>query len=404
MANFRRPSQPEPVDLDGLLRGAIERGGLPIPPYPAVALRIQQVVSRGEFGLDEVARLVSSDASLAADVLRCANSAFYSRGEAVTGISQAITRLGAQEVMRIALGSGLAAQGQGPGSLATLKRAVWIEGVVSAVLCQELARHRGLAAGEAFVLGLLHDFGHVVVLCYLETLLSRDASLGPRPLEEWKAVVERHHVAAGLATATRWKLPAGVSEVIAAHHGDARPEARGTLLSVVRDADQVTSRLSAHSQLSDADLAEVRSLTAAEREVVTRLVERIPAFVAAFEAPPERKPVQPSMVAVPLTTLAPGQRPVTFGVTVVLEKRPRPCVAAAIAPNGLVALASEPLPESQLCELTLHCQPREFKVWATARLCRPEGSGFRLEFQPFALSGEAKGLWGQLYRSAQPVT
>jgi len=52
MAN-RRPTEPLPiaVDLDRALRDAVARGGLPIPPYPAVALRIQEVVSRKEFGL-----------------------------------------------------------------------------------------------------------------------------------------------------------------------------------------------------------------------------------------------------------------------------------------------------------------------------------------------------------------
>jgi putative nucleotidyltransferase with HDIG domain len=400
MANWRPQAPAGPLDLDRAILGAVARGGLPIPPYPAVSMRIQEVVSRKEFGLDEVSRIVSADPALAADVLRCANSAMFSRGAPVASLAQAITRIGAQEVTRIAFSSGLAAHAQTPGSLGALKRTVWIESVASAVVCQELARQRGLRPEEAFVLGLLHDFGKVVATSCLEALLEKHPTSEPRPIDEWGALVERHHVAVGLAVAKTWGLPTLVSDVIAQHHADAPKAAEDEkLLEVVRLSDRVAALLP--GTVADAEVAAIPSLGPGERELVVRVIETIPSFVAAFEAPAPRGPAPRSMVAAPLTTLAPGQRSVTFGVTVKAERRQRTYVAAAMATNGLVALGSEPLPENQLLEVALQCQPTPFQIWATAKLCRPEGGGVRVEMQPYALGGSARKLWNELYMTAR---
>jgi putative nucleotidyltransferase with HDIG domain len=274
-------------------------------------------VNRKEFGLADVSRVVAADAALTADVLRCANSAVFGRGVPVAGLSQAITRIGAREVTRLALSSGLAAHAQAPGSLTPLRRIAWIEGVACAGLCQELARHRGLDGEEAFVAGLLHDFGKVVATTFLEALLATHRMGGSRTLEAWAALLERHHVAAGLAIASQWNLPPLVSEVIAGHHasGAEGSQDRG-LLGVVRAADRVVALLASQPHVSMADLAAIPSLSPAEQEVIARVVVLLPEFVAAFEAPADRPASAKSLVEAPLTTLAPGERAVTFGVSV----------------------------------------------------------------------------------------
>jgi putative nucleotidyltransferase with HDIG domain len=402
MANFRPDAAAAPLDLDRALLDALARGGLPIPPYPAVALRIREVVSRKDFGLSDVGRVVAADAALTADVLRCANSAVFGRGAPVTGLPQAITRIGAREVMRLALSSGLAVHAQSPGALGPLRRIAWIESVASAGLCQELARHRRADAEEAFVVGLLHDFGKVVAATFLEALLATHRVAGTRPLQAWAALLERHHVAAGLAIAARWNLPPVVREVIGGHHAAEAPGAEhAAVLAIVRTVDEVVALLAAQPSVTDADLAAIPSLSPAEREVIARVVVLLPDFVAAFEAPAERPAAPKSLVEAPLTTLAAGERAVTFAVSVTVAKRQQAYVAAAIATNGLVMLGSEPVPENQLLEVTLQTGPAPFRMWATARVCRPDGAGVRVELQPFALGGDARGRWNQLYLAAR---
>jgi HD-like signal output (HDOD) protein len=391
------------ADLDGAIRDLVARGAVPIPPYPAVALQVQRLVGQSDFGLAEIARLVSADAALSADVLRCANSSLHARGAPATNLGQAITRVGAQEVARLALGSGLAAQAQAPGPLAPLKRRIWIESAAGAVLCQELARLRGLRAPEGFVLGLLHDFGRVVATACLEAILERRRDATPRPLEGWAEIVDRHHVPLGLAMAAQWGLPQLVGEVIALHHGGTGPCQDPDLLEVVKVSDRVVALLSSRPEVGDADLAVLPLRVNSERPAVLRIVERIPEFVAAFEPPDPGRPGPPSLVAPPPAALAPGQRPATFRVTVVLQRRTHELAAAAIAANGLVAVGREALPVNQLLEVTLHPPPRPFKLWATARLCRPHEGGFLVELQPYALSGEPRARWAAEFARAVPA-
>ncbi len=44
--------------LEHAVTDRVERGDVPVPPYPAVALKVQEAMGRKDFGLGEVARLV----------------------------------------------------------------------------------------------------------------------------------------------------------------------------------------------------------------------------------------------------------------------------------------------------------------------------------------------------------
>jgi len=131
-------------DVEALEQAVIERleqGTLRVPPYPSVALALRQLVSQQNYGLDEVLKLISNDPSLVADVLRCANSAFFGRGT-VTSLQQAVGRIGAQQVTRLALVSGLTEAVRAPGPLAAMRRQAWEMSLASAAICQLLAPQR----------------------------------------------------------------------------------------------------------------------------------------------------------------------------------------------------------------------------------------------------------------------
>jgi HD-like signal output (HDOD) protein len=193
--------------LEHAIQDLVEGGKLKVPPYPAVAVRVQEALGRKDAGLAEIAQLVGADAVLTAAILRCANSALYRRGPPVDEVLPAITRIGAAEVTRLLVASGLSGGAQAVGSLVSVRRLIWIEGLVSAVVCQELARLRRLRTEEAFVLGLLHDFGKIVASSALEALLEEGRYQGRWPLEAWASVVDDQHVPVGLATAAAWRLP-----------------------------------------------------------------------------------------------------------------------------------------------------------------------------------------------------
>jgi HD-like signal output (HDOD) protein len=382
--------------LEHAIQERVAKGTLRIPPYPAVAVRVQEALARKDAGLAEVSSLVGADAMLAASILRCANSALYRRGPPVTELLQAITRIGAAEVLRLLLASGLSTGAQAVGSLVSVRRLTWIEGLASAAVCQELARLRGLGTEEAFVLGLLHDFGKVVASSALEALLEEGQLEGRWPLEAWAALIEGQHVAVGLATAAAWKLPPLIGEVIAAHHVQAEARCRDPgLLEVVRASDQVVSLLLTRTRITGNDLARIGGLAPAERGAIERVLEGIPEFVSAFETPAASAFVASPRVAVPETTFPGTGRPAKLGVSVSVARRPRLFRVTSVQAEGLAMEGEEALPENRLLEAKVYAE-EPFALWVLTRLCRRTPQGFQVEVQPFALSGALRDAWEKL--------
>src|SRR5205085_1366065 len=82
-------------DLEPLVMDLISRDAIKVPLHPPVAMRLQKVVAAGKYGAADLAKLVGEDQSLAATLLRYANSPKYRGIEQITSLHDAITRMGA---------------------------------------------------------------------------------------------------------------------------------------------------------------------------------------------------------------------------------------------------------------------------------------------------------------------
>lgn len=378
--------------LDEAIADLLARGEVEFPPYPAISLRIASLVRGGDFGLDELAKLVTSDQALAADLLRVANSAVYAQGQPTASIPQALARVGAAELSRIALASALGATALAKGPLAVLRRRTWRDALSSALLCRELARVRGLQAEDAFTCGLLHDFGRVIAIGAIERIsggggLVRSRFRRPMSAEFWDAVVDRHHVALGVTLAARWELPQVVADAIALHHDDEIEDAASPdMLDVVQIVDPLVQLLRDRSFLQ-AGLQAVAALSEADGDALRRTLRALPGFLASFEREP------------------------AGGASALLEPPPRPAPswqledarvrfriagqeyhATGFGPDQLFVRGPVPLPEEVLLEVeALHAQGLSFH--ARVLLCWPEGSQFGALLMPFALTGPALLHW-----------
>lgn len=394
-----QPAAP-PLDLDAAIVEVVGRGAVKVPPYPAVALKVEKLVKRDDYGLDELTKLVASDQALAADALRCANSAFFSRGMPVSSLVQAITRIGGREMARLAIASGLGAQARGAGPLSSLKRRIWLDSLAAAALCQELARKRLLDVEEAFVAGLLHDFGRMIAVACIEEILVAHPGQAAKPVEHWLQVVDRYHVELGLVLAAKWDLPQMVSDVISLHHADDwQGAAEPRMVELVMAADEVVRLLCESISLTAEDLGAVSLLTAPECELVAKVLERLPAFIASFEgegpsAPQGQSLIEPEEPPEPGMT---GPTPVAFPVEISAGREKRVYRAMGIATNNLMVNGPAPLPENVLLQIEMRSTP-PISCWASAKLSWPEEGGHTVLLQPFALNGAAHDAWKDLLR------
>lgn len=377
--------------LDEAMADLLARDAVELPPFPAVALRVARLVRGGDFGLDELARLVASDQALATDLLRAANSAYYARGAPVASIPAAVGRVGAEELARIALASGLGAYAHARGPLAALRRRAWHDGLASALLCRELARARSLAHEDAFTCGLLHDFGRVIAISAIERIAAGARPARAMPQRFWSAMADRYHVALGSTLAARWELPRVVADAIALHHvGAAEGSPSRAIVEVVRTVDPLVQLLAERAALGADEAAAIASLSDADVDALERAIQVLPGFVASFErdpGAPDRDLLEPPPVPeVSADGAGPGVRLVVGGAAF---------EATGFAPHQLFVRGPVPLPEGLLLEVEGR-RPEPFTFHARVLLCWPDGERFGASLQPFALTGPALLHWNAL--------
>jgi putative nucleotidyltransferase with HDIG domain len=392
-----------PFDLDAAIVELVSKGKVKVPPYPAVAFKIESLLRGGNYGLDDLARLVSSDQVLAADVLRCANSALYARGSPVPSAKQAVARIGAKDVARLALASGLGGHALAAGRLAPLRRRAWLDALASALLAQDLARARGLPPDVAFSAGLLHDFGKVVAIACIEELLQSRDDVAPKLEAEWSAIMESYHLELGVVMAAKWDLPPVIADVISLHHAeDVSAAAEPLIVKVVADADRVVSLLATSTRLAGAELAAAGPFSPKECEVLARAIETVPGFVASFEGGEVWRPDGArTLVAAPPQPVPPPSRP-THPVVLKLGERQHAYQLLGIGGTHCMVSGKDPVPENLLLELIVACDP-PLRGHASVKLAWPESGGFTLLLQPYGLSEEAQSRWRYLAAEAGPA-
>jgi HD-like signal output (HDOD) protein len=404
------PSAVDPVglELEAAIQVKVSQDAVKIPPYPAVAVKLQQILDREDYELPEVVAVVSSDPAIAAVVLRCANSALFGRGN-VTALQQAVLRIGVLEVARLSLAASLSGAAATAGPLQSLRRKVWHSSVASAVVCQVLAKGRGLKVEDAFVSGLLHDFGWLVGLAGLEEELARRPAFGARPEAFWSQILYRIHLKIGQQIALRWKLPDLFREVMSLHH--AQPVAPGAppvpespfqkYVKLVQTSDQIVPLLFEHPSVTEIELLDVEDLAPEERKLLAANLPEVPTVLSAFEAQP-KGPAQPSKVETP-APLPEGFRPLTAQVNQMRPTQKGTWTLCGISSMGWLMRGKDALPENQLFEAQILTDPH-LRVWAKATASKPEAGGFLLECKPFALSGPTRDVWNVLFRKASAPT
>ena len=186
-------------------------------PSPAgVAVRIIELAQDPETDIATAADVIAMDVALGARMMRIANSPLYASRRRVENLSQALTVLGLNATLTLALGFSLAQCGQGSHPVA--RERVWRRSVTAALASRLLGQHAGLRKAEELMLaGLLQDIG---MLALLEVLGEDYARLVERAADNAELLAaEREwlgcdHATVGGWLARQWNLPALLREAI----------------------------------------------------------------------------------------------------------------------------------------------------------------------------------------------
>ena len=136
-----------------------------LPSLPHILVKLLEACHGEKGSLGDIAEILTNDPSLCSKVLRMVNSAYYGLGGRVESIDQAVAYLGTNAVKNIAICSAVyQVFNSHKGDAAFNLKVFWWHSLKCALLSRIFAEK--LAYGspdEAFVAGLLHDIGKLVL-------------------------------------------------------------------------------------------------------------------------------------------------------------------------------------------------------------------------------------------------
>jgi HD-like signal output (HDOD) protein/prolyl-tRNA editing enzyme YbaK/EbsC (Cys-tRNA(Pro) deacylase) len=135
-----------------------------LPPMPALALRILRLTTDTEASAKELADLIEFDPSMTAQIMRYAGSALFNYPGQINSVQEAVTRvLGFDRVAHIALGIASVRAFEIPRKGMLGMDEFWRHSLYCAFLSQRIAARCGEDKGLAYLCGLLHNFGLLLI-------------------------------------------------------------------------------------------------------------------------------------------------------------------------------------------------------------------------------------------------
>ena len=191
-----------------------------LPSLPSSVSRITELINDPTSNLTDVAYVIQTDPALALKTLRLVNSAYYGIGQKVNTVEHAVTMLGIKVIRNLAYTAAVFETFK-RGSNDLLHHSV-ATGIAMRSLVDQSACRGMIDPDEAFVYGLLHDVGKILIYEFLPketeaaTLMSHARNI---PIfEAEREVIGVDHAALGSQLIEKWGLSEQLGAAIAGHH------------------------------------------------------------------------------------------------------------------------------------------------------------------------------------------
>ncbi len=192
------------------LLAAIDNDELILPTLPEVALQVREAAEDPDVGLNELSKVISSDAALTARIIKVVNSPLLRSNSEISDLNMAVNRLGMSYTANLAMGLAMEQMFQATSDVIDRRlRDVWATSTevagISHVLCRHFSR---LKPDQAALAGLVHQIGILPILSYAEEngqLLNDSFTL--------EQVIERLHPILGQRILQTWDFPPALINV-----------------------------------------------------------------------------------------------------------------------------------------------------------------------------------------------
>ncbi|TDM08987.1 MAG: hypothetical protein C4K60_06415 [Ideonella sp. MAG2] len=201
-----------------------------LPALPKAVTEVSRALQRDDLSTHRCVELIETDPALAAATLKLANSPLYGMSGRIGSIHDAVRMLGLRAVSGLLTTVALRRAFRVDPKVNFKATAYWRHSFATGLLARALARRGELDPNEAFVTGLMHDVGQLVLAALYPVEAARAIALaqaqGISALAAEIQTMGMGHPQIGAMLVKHWYFPVHIELAIAQHH-EPQPSAQG---------------------------------------------------------------------------------------------------------------------------------------------------------------------------------
>ncbi len=217
-----------------------------LPSLPQVEQALLNKLNDDNLSLEQIVEKVALDPSLAAKVLKLANTSYYGANSRVVTIQQAVAMLGTSHLKSLIRTSIFNKCMPSDACRNFDAKAFWRHNIATAICAELISRTLHMKHDFAFTAGLLHDIGRLALAsCFPEEYSQaircchqKDCGM----LEAERVILGIDHVAAGQILAIEWQFSEAIQDAIRGHHEPSADDLN-SLASVIHVANAIVHAL-----------------------------------------------------------------------------------------------------------------------------------------------------------------
>jgi HD-like signal output (HDOD) protein len=259
-----------------------------LPSIPELYYEVVRELQTPYPSIERVGNLISQDIAMSAKLLQMVNSAFFGLRQRISNPTQAAALLGLDVLKSLVLVVHIFTEQDGLSVEGFSLKTLWTHSLSVGILSQDIALQQNIeksATEDAFIAGLFHDVGKLILMVNLAQPYSRALSVAREkrlPLTEVeKEILGASHAEVGAYLLGLWGFAEPIIQAIAFHHQPTRcKDSSFGPLTTVHVANVFDHESHPHETREAPITLDMTYLNK------MRLADRIPAWKAAVENPP----------------------------------------------------------------------------------------------------------------------
>jgi putative nucleotidyltransferase with HDIG domain len=196
-----------------------------LPTLPAIYVELVDELESEDASIEKIGDIISKDIGLTAKILKMVNSSFFGLRQQITSPAKAVSLLGLDLIKAIVLTHGTFDKFKNLKYPGLSLEKMWEHAMITGALAKIIAKESGLdrkASDTAFMAGLLHDIGRLLIAAYLpdsyRVIAKRIEEKSISMVDAETEVIGTTHAAIGAYLIGLWGLPDAILEAAAFHH------------------------------------------------------------------------------------------------------------------------------------------------------------------------------------------